>query len=94
MKGLVVLNGVYTHYKGDKYQLLHLAKNESKPSQTLVIYKALYGEGEIWVRPLADFFNKIDANTLRFELFHNDGLDNLAYFIEFNDDSEIVKSEE
>ncbi len=43
--------GVYRHYKGNKYELIHIA-NHSETLEKMVVYKALYGGGEIWVRPL------------------------------------------
>ena len=36
--------------KGGEYEVLYLAK-DSETLETLVVYKALYGEGGIWVRP-------------------------------------------
>ena len=44
--------GIYKHYKGNKYELLYIA-NHSETLEKMVVYKALYGDGEIWVRPLA-----------------------------------------
>jgi len=42
--------GIYRHFKGNKYQLLEIAKH-SETLEEMVVYKALYGEGGIWVRP-------------------------------------------
>lgn len=44
--------GRYRHYKGNEYEVLGIA-NHSETLEKMVIYKALYGEGEIWVRPLS-----------------------------------------
>ncbi len=43
--------GKYRHFKGGEYEVLYLAK-DSETLETLGVYKALYGEGGIWVRPL------------------------------------------
>ena len=43
--------GVYRHFKGNEYELLYIAK-DSETLEDMVVYKALYGEGGIWVRPL------------------------------------------
>ncbi len=43
--------GVYRHFKGNLYELLYIA-NDSETLEKKVVYKALYGDGEIWVRPL------------------------------------------
>lgn len=45
-----VLPGVYRHYKGNRYQVLYLAKH-SETLEEMVVYQALYGECGIWVRP-------------------------------------------
>lgn len=42
--------GKYRHYKGNEYEVLYLAK-DSETLETLVVYRALYGEFDIWVRP-------------------------------------------
>ena len=43
-------NKIYKHYKGNKYELLYIAKH-SETLEEMVVYKALYGDGDIWVRP-------------------------------------------
>ncbi|OPH38323.1 DUF1653 domain-containing protein [Moraxella equi] len=71
---LLVLNeikqGIYRHYKGNLYQVLHTARH-SETEEWLVVYRALYGDYGVWVRPLAMFCESvtIDGKTLpRFEL--------------------------
>lgn len=44
--------GIYRHFKGNHYRLLVLAKH-SETQEDMVVYQALYGEGGVWVRPLA-----------------------------------------
>lgn len=46
-----VKKGRYRHFKGNEYELLYIAK-DSETLEDMVVYKALYGEGGIWVRPL------------------------------------------
>ena len=43
--------GVYRHFKGNLYQVLGVA-HHSETQETLVVYRALYGERGLWVRPL------------------------------------------
>jgi len=50
--------GKYRHYKGKEYEVLGLAKH-SENLEELVVYRALYGENQIWVRPLNMFKEKI-----------------------------------
>lgn len=45
----------YRHFKGGKYKLLGIAK-DSETLEKMVVYQALYGEGEMWVRPYEMFF--------------------------------------
>ncbi len=44
--------GRYLHFKGKHYELLHLATH-SETQERFVVYRALYGEGGIWLRPAA-----------------------------------------
>ncbi|MCX7513656.1 DUF1653 domain-containing protein [Frateuria sp. STR12] len=46
--------GVYRHYKGQRYQVLGVARH-SETLEELVVYRALYGEQGLWVRPAAMF---------------------------------------
>ena len=45
--------GKYRHFKGNEYEVIAIGKNSENPEELLVVYKALYGEGDIWVRPLS-----------------------------------------
>lgn len=42
--------GRYRHFKGNEYELLYLARH-SETLEDMVVYRALYGEGGLWVRP-------------------------------------------
>lgn len=43
--------GIYRHFKGNEYQLLYIATH-SETEEPMVVYRALYGDGGVWVRPL------------------------------------------
>jgi len=61
--------GIYRHYKGNEYEVIGFSKH-SETLEDMVIYKALYGEGGTWVRPLSMWDNPIemDGKTVkRFE---------------------------
>lgn len=63
------IKGIYKHFKGD----LYLVEDVGIHSETLekyVIYRALYGENKLWVRPYSEFFETVDKNgqKYRFEL--------------------------
>lgn len=65
-----ILQGIYRHYKGSLYQVLHTAQH-SETEETLVVYRCLYGEYGVWVRPLSMFSEiiMIDGKEVpRFEL--------------------------
>ena len=63
--------GIYQHYKGPLYQVLHVATH-SETQEKLVVYQCLYGDYSIWVRPLEMFTESItlddDRELERFKL--------------------------
>lgn len=62
--------GIYRHYKGNLYQVLHTA-HHSETEEALVVYRCLYGEYGVWVRPLAMFAETVEIDgqeVPRFEL--------------------------
>ncbi len=60
--------GIYKHYKGKEYKLLYIAKH-SETLEKMVVYKALYGNGEIWVRPLSMWNELVELNGEKIERF-------------------------
>ena len=48
--------GRYRHFKGNEYEVLYIARH-SETLAPLVVYRALYGEGGVWVRP-AEMWNE------------------------------------
>lgn len=48
--------GKYKHFKGAEYEVIGVAQH-SESLEKLVVYRPLYGEGGMWVRPLAMFFD-------------------------------------
>lgn len=57
----IVVGSLYEHYKGHRYKIIGVARH-SETLEELVVYQALYGEGGIWVRPLAMFLENIVIN--------------------------------
>lgn len=53
--------GIYRHYKGQRYQVLGIARH-SETLEELVVYRALYGEHGLWVRPLAMFVETVTVD--------------------------------
>jgi hypothetical protein len=61
--------GRYRHYKGNEYEVIGCARH-SESHAPLVVYRPLYGEGALWVRPHAMFFETVVVDGLtvpRFE---------------------------
>ena len=52
------------HYKGGEYEVLAVVRH-SETLEPLVLYRALYGEQGLWVRPHAMFFETIEWNGVR-----------------------------
>ncbi|MBL8516591.1 MAG: DUF1653 domain-containing protein [Betaproteobacteria bacterium] len=50
--------GRYRHYKGGEYEVIAVARH-SETLEPVVVYRALYGEGGLWVRPYAMFCETI-----------------------------------
>lgn len=58
----------YRHFKGGKYKMLAVGF-DSETQEKVVIYQALYGEGLIWVRPFAMFFENVVRDGREFSRF-------------------------
>ena len=53
--------GRYRHFKGKEYQLLGVATH-SETGEPMVVYRALYGEGGLWVRPAAMWSERVERD--------------------------------
>jgi len=53
--------GKYRHFKGKKYQVIGVAKH-SETLEEFVVYKQLYGNNSLWVRPMKMFLEKVEVN--------------------------------
>lgn len=59
----------FQHFRGGKYKLIGFGK-DSETLEDVVVYQALYGAGQIWVRPSDIFFSKVkDENGNEVERF-------------------------
>ena len=61
-----IKTGKYRHFKGNEYEVLSIAKH-SETGEDMVVYRALYGEREVWVRP-AHMWNEtvtVNGQTMR-----------------------------
>jgi len=60
--------GRYRHFKGGEYELLYIA-HHSETMEDMVVYKALYGDGDVWVRPLSMWNDIIERDGKTFTRF-------------------------
>ncbi len=66
--------GKYRHFKGGEYQLITTATH-SETLEQMVIYRALYGEGGLWVRPASMWVETVEhqgETVPRFSLIQPD----------------------
>ena len=52
--------GIYRHHKGNLYEVIGTASH-SETLEEMVVYRPLYGEGNLWVRPLSMWDDVIDG---------------------------------
>lgn len=55
------LPGLYRHYKGGQYQVLGTARH-SENDELLVVYRCLYDNNSLWVRPVAMFMESVELD--------------------------------
>lgn len=65
-----IQKGIYQHYKGRQYEVIDVALH-TETLEEMVIYRALYGDFGLWVRPLSMFLESIEVSGIivpRFKL--------------------------
>ena len=60
--------GKYKHFKGNEYEVIGIAKH-SETLAEMVVYRALYGDGEIWVRPVEMWNETVERDGKVFKRF-------------------------
>lgn len=63
-----IKTGIYRHHKGNLYQVIGVAKH-SETLEEMVVYRALYGEGDLWVRPAGIFVETVLKDGREIERF-------------------------
>ncbi len=60
--------GIYRHFKGNKYELVDIARH-SETLEEMVVYRALYGDGGLWVRPLSMWSEQVQRDGKTYTRF-------------------------
>ena len=60
--------GRYRHFKGKEYELIGTARH-SETLEEMVVYRALYGEGGLWVRPAAMWTETVERDGVSYQRF-------------------------
>lgn len=60
--------GKYRHFKGKEYEVIGIAKH-SESLEEMVVYRALYGEGGLWVRPASMWDEEVEKDGKRYKRF-------------------------
>lgn len=63
-----IKTGKYRHFKGNEYEVLHIAKH-SETGEEMVVYRALYGEREVWVRPASMWNERVERDGKTYQRF-------------------------
>lgn len=58
---MTIRKGIYRHFKGQRYELIELAKH-SETGEEYVVYRALYGDHGVWIRPLTMFTETLERD--------------------------------
>lgn len=60
--------GRYRHFKGNEYEVIGMAKH-SETLESMVVYRPLYGEGGLWVRPAAMWNETVERDGKTYRRF-------------------------
>ena len=63
-----ILPGKYRHYKGNEYEVICMARH-SETEEEMVVYRALYGERGVWVRPASMWHETVEKDGKTYKRF-------------------------
>ena len=68
LRPMKIKKGVYQHFKGQEYEVIDVVTH-SETNERLVLYRPLYGDRALWVRPYDNFFSKVVKEGLEVARF-------------------------
>jgi hypothetical protein len=68
MENNILKLGKYKHYKGKEYEVIGIAKH-SETLEELAVYRALYGNNDLWVRPVKMFVEEVEIGGKKIPRF-------------------------
>lgn len=86
--------GRYRHFKGNEYEVLYIAKH-SEDESAIVVYRALYGDYDVWVRP-ADMWNEtVIRDGITYKRFYRlDRIERVEEYEKFFDEAQLSPDKE
>ena len=63
-----ILPGKYRHFKGNEYEVIGISRH-SETEEPMVVYRALYGEHGLWVRPSSMWYEPVERNGQIYQRF-------------------------
>lgn len=66
MIDMEIKKGIYKHFKGNEYEVIDVALH-SETQEEYVVYRALYGERKLWVRPISMFLEEVDKPEIPYK---------------------------
>ena len=66
--------GIYQHYKGPKYKVIDTVRH-SETEELMVLYRTMYGDENLWVRPYSMFFEEVEVDKQQIPRFKYIGRD-------------------
>lgn len=63
-----IKSGKYRHFKGNEYEVLGVARH-SENMEEMVVYRTLYGEGGLWVRPASMWNEEVERDGIKYRRF-------------------------
>ncbi len=65
---MTIKPGIYRHFKGNRYEVIGVARH-SETLEDMVVYRALYGEGGLWVRPASMWLETVERDGQTYQRF-------------------------